>query len=387
MYEEFYNFVEKPFQIVPNPGYLYKSSKHQNALTYLEYGLSENVGFILLTGEIGSGKTTLIQYILNKIGEDTEVAVIFNTNVSAYQLLLMILNEFELPSQKFGKTTALDILNQYLIQKYAEKKRVLLIIDEAQNLSPAALEEVRMLSNLQTEDQVLLQIMLVGQPELISKLRKPQMLQFSQRIAVNFHLEGLNREEVGNYVSFRLDKAGGQRDLFTAEAVDMIHELSRGIPRSINLLCQAALVYGFADGAETIDKNIIEQITEDKIGLGLEIKGDENPIEKTVQTTARLFRAVKKRMEKLEDEVRHLQLRLETQIQEVEQRAETFKDDLVGSLKSQLREERDRNAKLLHQFSRLEMKHEALMRVRARLKEELDSTLADINTEDQLTRK
>ena len=213
------------------------------------------------------------------------------------------------------------------------------------------------------------------------------MLQFSQRIAVNFHLEGLNREEVGNYVSFRLDKAGGQRDLFTTEAVDMIHELSRGIPRSINLLCQAALVYGFADGAETIGKNIIEQITEDKIGLGLEIKADEDPIEETGQTTARLSSAVKKRMEKLEDEVRHLQLRLETQIQEVEQRAEAFKDDLVGSLKSQLREERDRNAKLLHQFSRLEMKHEALMRVRARLKEELDSTLADINTEDQLTRK
>ena len=387
MYEEFYNFAEKPFQIVPNPGYLYKSPKHQNALTYLEYGLSENVGFILLTGEIGSGKTTLIQYILNKIGQDTEVAVIFNTNVSAYQLLSMILNEFELPSQKFGKTTALEILNQHLIQKYAEKKRVLLIIDEAQNLSPAVLEEVRMLSNLQTEDQVLLQIMLVGQPELISKLRKPKMLQFSQRIAVNFHLEGLNREEVGNYVSFRLDKAGGPRDLFTAEAVDMIHELSGGIPRSINLLCQAALVYGFADGAETIDKNIIEQITEDKIGLGPEIKGDEDPIEETVQTTARLSRAVKKRMEKLENEVGHLQLRLETQIQEVEQRAETFKDDLVGSLESQLREERDRNAKLLRQFSRLEMKYEALRRVRNRVEEELDSTLADINTEDQLNKK
>jgi general secretion pathway protein A len=386
MYEKFYHFKEKPFQIAPNPGYLYKSPRHQNALTFLEYGLSENVGFILLTGEIGSGKTTLIQYILNKIAEDTEAAVIFNTNVSAYQLLLMILNEFELPSQKFGKTTALDILNQYLIQKYAENKRVLLIIDEAQNLSPAALEEVRMLSNLQTEDQVLLQIMLVGQPELISKLGKPKMRQLSQRIAVNFHLEGLNREEVGNYVSFRLDKAGGQRDLFTAEALDMIHELSGGIPRSINLLCQAALVYGFADGAETIDKNIIEQITEDKIGLGPEIKGGEDPIEKTVPTTARLSRAVKKRLGKLENEVRHLQLQLETQIREVEQRAETFKDDLVGSLKSQLGEERDRNAKLLRQFSQLEMKYEALMRVRAGFEKGPDSPLADINTEDQLNK-
>jgi general secretion pathway protein A len=379
MYEEFYHFNEKPFQIVPNPGYLYKSPKHQNALTYLEYGLSENVGFILLTGEIGSGKTTLIQYILNKIGNDTEVAVIFNTNVSPYQLLLMILTEFELPSQKFDKTTALDILYQYLIQKYSEKKRVLLIIDEAQNLSPAALEEVRMLSNLQTQDQVLLQIMLVGQPELITKLRQPKLLQFSQRIAVNFHLEGLNREEVGGYISFRLEKAGGKRDLFTTEAVDMISDLSRGIPRSINLLCQAALVYGFADEAKTIDKNVVEQITEDKIGLGLEIKADDDPIEPAVQTTAKLSRAVKKRMQKLEDEVRHLQLQLETQIKEIEQRAESFKDDLVGSLRNQLKEERKRNTKLLRQYSRLEMKYEALMRVRARLEEELDSTLEDIN--------
>jgi len=379
MYEEFYNFNEKPFQIVPNPGYLYKSDKHQNALTYLEYGLSENVGFILLTGEIGSGKTTLIQYILNKISKDTEVAVIFNTNVSAYQLLLMILNEFELSSQKFDKTAALDSLNQYLIQKYAEKKRVLLIIDEAQNLSPAALEEVRMLSNLQTEDRVLLQIMLVGQPELISRLRQPKMLQFSQRIAVNFHLEGLSRDEVAEYISFRLEKAGGRRDLFTTEAVDIIHEFSGGIPRSINLLCQAALVYGFADGAEIIDKNVIGQIIEDKIGLGFKTDTNGEPKEEAAQTTTKLARAVKRRMANLEHEVRHLQLQLETQMKEMEQRANNFKDELVGSLKNQLEEERTRNTKLLRQYTRLEMKYEALMRVRARLEEGLDSSLEEIN--------
>jgi len=379
MYEDFYKFKEKPFQIVPNPGYLYKSDKHQNALTYLEYGLSENVGFILLTGEIGSGKTTLIQYILDKIGEDTEVAVIFNTNVSAHQLLLMILNEFELSSRKVDKPTALDILNQYLIQKYAEKKRVLLIIDEAQNLSSAALEEVRMLSNLQTGDQVLLQIMLVGQPELISRLRQPKMMQFSQRIAVNYHLEGLSREETGEYISFRLEKAGGKPDLFTAEAVDMVQKLSQGIPRSINLLCQAALVYGFADGAETIDGNVIEQITEDKIGLGLDLPTADDRLDEPAQTTAKLSRAVKRRMVNLENEVSHLRLQLETQIKEIEQRAANFKDELVGSLKNQLKEERTRNTKLLRQYTRLEMKYEALMRVRARLEEELDSSLEGIN--------
>ena len=177
MYESFYGFKEKPFQIVPNPDYLYKSPKHENALTYLEYGLSENVGFILLTGEIGSGKTTLIQYLLDKIGDDTEVAVIFNTNVSPYQLLMMILSEFELPLQKLDKAAALGQLNEFLIEKYAEKKRVLLIIDEAQNLSFDALEEVRMLSYLHSGDQALIQIMLVGQPDLITKLQNPKMIQ------------------------------------------------------------------------------------------------------------------------------------------------------------------------------------------------------------------
>jgi len=207
MYKEFYGLQEKPFQIVPNPDYLYKSNKHQNALTYLEYGLSENVGFILLTGEIGSGKTTLIQYMLNKLDNDTDVAVVFNTNVSAEQLLNMILNEFEVERPASDKAATLEAINAFLIQKYAEKKQVLLIIDEAQNLSADALEEVRMLSNLQTEDQALLQIMLVGQPELETKLRSPGLAQFSQRIAVNFHLEGLSREETENYINFRTQKS------------------------------------------------------------------------------------------------------------------------------------------------------------------------------------
>jgi general secretion pathway protein A len=173
MYEDFYNFAEKPFQIVPNPAYLYRSEKHDKALTYLEYGLRENVGFILLTGEIGSGKTMLIQYILTGLDADADVAVISNTNISPGQLLVMILNEFELPTKKIDKATALDSLNQFLIQRYAKKRQVLLIIDEAQNLSAEALEEVRMLSNLHSDDQPLLQIMIVGQPELVAKLKRP----------------------------------------------------------------------------------------------------------------------------------------------------------------------------------------------------------------------
>jgi putative secretion ATPase (PEP-CTERM system associated) len=369
MYETFYGFKKKPFQIVPNPEYLYKSPKHLNALTYLEYGLSENVGYILLTGEIGSGKTTLIQYILNKMGDDSEVAVIFNTNVSPYQLLMMILSEFEIPSQKLDKAAALDQLNEYLIEKYAEKKKVLLIIDEAQNLSFEALEEIRMLSNLHTDDRALIQIMLVGQPELIETLQNPKMLQFSQRIAVNFHLEGLDRDETAEYIKFRLEKSGGHNDIFTPEAIDMIYSLSGGIPRSINLLCQAALVYGFADEADTVDKTIIDQISQDKIGIGLETNAHPNKVTKASDSTANIPKKVLKRLRNLETEVQDIRSQLENRVRELEQRAEGFNEDLVRRLNQLLEDERTRNAKLLRKYTRLKMRYEALRRARKRLAE------------------
>lgn len=375
MYETFYGFKEKPFQIVPNPEYLYKSPKHRNALTYLEYGLSENVGFILLTGEIGSGKTTLIQYILNRIGDDTEVAVIFNTNVSPYQLLMMILSEFEIPSQKYDKVSALEQFNEFLIEKYAEKKKVLLIIDEAQNLSFEALEEVRMLSNLHTDDQALVQIMLVGQPELIVKLQNPKLLQFSQRIAVNFHLEGLARGETAEYIKFRLEKSGGRNDIFTPKAIDMIYSLSGGIPRSINLLCQAALVYGFADEAKTVDKTIIDQISKDKIGIGLETNAHPNKVYNESDSTGNSPKKVLKRLRNLETGVQDIRLQLEKQVKEFEQKAEGFKKDLAGRLNQLLEDERTRNAKLLRKYTRLKMRYEALRRIRKRLEEELDKSL------------
>jgi type II secretory pathway predicted ATPase ExeA len=329
------------------------------------------VGFILLTGEIGSGKTTLIQYILNEIVDNTEAAVIFNTNVSPYQLLKMILNEFEIPSQKIDKETALDQLNAFLIEKYAENKKVLLIIDEAQNLSHEALEEVRMLSNLHTDDQALLQIMLVGQPDLIAKLQNPELLQLSQRIAVNFHLEALDQEETEAYIKFRLEKSGGHHAIFTAEAIDMIYRLSGGIPRSINLVCQAALVYGFADEAETVDKTIIEQILEDNIGIGLEIKSESKQDGITTEGTAKTSENVKNRLNNLEAEVKSIRYQLETQVKALEDRADGYKDDLVGKITQLLEEERTQNAKLLRKYTRLKMKYVALQRVRARLDQEL----------------
>jgi type II secretory pathway predicted ATPase ExeA len=327
------------------------------------------VGFVLLTGEIGSGKTTLIQYVLGKLGKDTQTAVVFNTNVTAEQLLNFILSQFELKRPKNDKTAVLETFYRFLIQKYAEKKRVLLIIDEAQNLSLEALEEVRMLSNLQAESQALLQIMLVGQPELTAKLQAPNLVQFSQRIAVNFHLEGLNREESGKYITFRLKTAGRRNNLFTPEAMELIYQISGGIPRSINLLCNAALVYGFAESAKTIGKEIITQIKEDKIGVGLRLDAAEcaPEIEGTVgvETSNDLLQT---RVGKLENEVQDLKAMVQLYLKQLEEWSGESTDKLVKRLNTLLKEERERNEKLVRQntlLTVLDMKCKAMKAVEA----------------------
>ena len=264
MYEKFYGLKEKPFQITPNPSYLYKSAIHENALTYFEYGLMENVGFILLTGEVGTGKTTLIRYILDQFESEKEMAVIFSTNVTVDELLYLIMQSFELESEEGNKAKSLEIFQQFLINQYAQNKQPLLIIDEAQNLSDEALEEIRMLSNLQGDDQNLLQIMLVGQPELKARLKQPIHTSFSQRIAVNFFLSGLTAKETKSYITYRLERAGGRPDIFNQKAIDMIYQASRGIPRSINMLCDSALVYGFGYELETINTSVVKQVIKDK---------------------------------------------------------------------------------------------------------------------------
>jgi general secretion pathway protein A len=283
MYEKHYGMSMKPFQTVPNPDIFYLSPKHENALTYLEYGIMEKAGFVLLTGEVGSGKTTLIRYLLNKIESDMETAVIFNTNVTAEQLVEMILNEFEVEVKEHGKARHLDALFKYLIDMFGRGKRVLLIIDEAQNLDREALEEVRMLSNLQTDDQGLLQIMLVGQPELGSKLMSPELAQLNQRITVAYHIPALSREEAGEYISYRLEKSGGRKDLFTTEAVDFVFKSSGGIPRTINIICDTALVYGFSDGLQEIDAGIVRQVLEDREGMGLGHKEGRTHTRKSIE--------------------------------------------------------------------------------------------------------
>lgn len=277
MYESFYGLTEKPFSIIPNPKYLYRSEKHSHALTYLEYGLQEGMGFILLTGEIGTGKTTLVRHLLNKIGTKRDIAVIFNTHVSPGELLGLILQEFELTPKLGDKVANLDTLYHFLIKEYKQNRDPILIIDEAQNLSREVLEEVRMLSNLQTDDRSLLQIMLVGQPELKAKLEDPSLVQLNQRIAVNYHLTELSEQETTEYIANRLLRAGGREKIFTDEALAKIFEMSRGVPRIINMLCDTALVYGFADELHEIDASTIELVVKDRGGLGL-LFGDQSAI-------------------------------------------------------------------------------------------------------------
>ena len=356
MYCKFYGFREKPFSIIPNPAFLYPSSKHRMAMTYLEYGLAEGTGFILLTGEIGSGKTTLIKRLLNGLGSDIEVAVLFNTNVSAGDLLKLILQEYEIEPGDGGKSGDLDLLNHFLIEKFSQGKRSLLIIDEAQNLSREALEEVRMLSNLQTETAPLLQIVLVGQPELKLKMRHPSLAQLAQRVTVGFHLGSLTRTETGEYIVYRLESAGASRtDLFTEDAVDLIHEKSRGIPRSVNVLCDAALVYGFADELENISREVVENVVRDREMDGVVPDSvpapEEGPVPSPEEAGDNGF--LSPRVRSLEARVEKLSALVEHQSAELQSRMEQSRDELVRKLEDLLEKERKRGDKLVGKCSDL----------------------------------
>ncbi len=354
MYEKFYHLKEKPFNIVPNPSYLYLSEKHNKALTYLEYGLTEGTGFILLTGEIGTGKTTLIRHILNQIESDIEAAVVFNTNITSDEFLALILKEFELAPEK-NKADALESLYRFLINRFAHGKRILLIIDEAQNLSEDVLEEVRMLSNLQSDDRILLQIMLVGQPELKAKLKSPNLAQLAQRIIANYHLSPLTRDETGLYITYRLKKAEGDPDLFDPDAVDIIYEVSGGTPRIINLICDAALVYGFADEIDIISAEIVKQVVQDNGQIGFSLERQVSK-EMTADEGKETENQILHRLHALEGDILELKIQVNHKVGELEQRADGFKDELVGNLKKLLFIERRRSDKLLQKYSFLKEK-------------------------------
>jgi general secretion pathway protein A len=264
MYESFFKLKKKPFELVPDPAFIYLSRSHKKALTYLDYGIRERVGFILLTGEVGSGKTTLIRDLLNKKYEKVVLAKVFNTRVSSDQLLAMINDDFGLPVQGKDKVALMRELNDFLVQQFAAGRQPILIIDEAQNLDADLLEEVRMLSNLESSQSKLLQIILVGQPELRETLSSPALMQLRQRISISCHLVALSREEVAHYIEHRMEVAGNASALaFTGETLDLVHRHSRGIPRLINIFCDFLLLSAFSDECRTVTVAMVQDVIEE----------------------------------------------------------------------------------------------------------------------------
>jgi len=263
MYESYFNLTSKPFELVPNPDFLFLSKAHRRARIYLDYGINERAGFILLTGEVGSGKTTLIRDLIKKQRPGVVLSKVFNTNVSFDQLLAMINDDFHLEVAGKDRITLLRDLNDFLIEQYAQGNRPTLIIDEAQNLTAGLLEDIRMLSNLETDDAKLLQIILVGQPELRTTLSQPDLLQLRQRISINCHISPLTREEVEEYIFHRLEVAGNRDAIaFHPESLDIIYRYSRGIPRLVNIICDFLMLSAFAEEVQVLD----EVITKDVIG-------------------------------------------------------------------------------------------------------------------------
>ena len=244
--------------------YLYPSRVHQDALDYLRYGVESQAGFMVITGEIGSGKTTLLQAVLRTLDGDTTVGRVVNTMLEPRELLETILIDFGIDPGARSKPLLLRDLSQYLVDQRLAGRNVLLVIDEAQNLSLASLEELRMLSNLETERSKLLQIVLVGQPELRDKLASPALEQLRQRITISYHLPPLDAEETGHYINHRLRRAALGTPLeFPRAATDLIHARSRGVPRIINVICDAALVFGYAEDRRTFDEATIGEVIDE----------------------------------------------------------------------------------------------------------------------------
>jgi general secretion pathway protein A len=270
MYNEFYGFSRDPFLIVPDPNYLYMSPKHEEALARLAFGINKRRAIMLLTGEVGAGKTTLIRFIVGRLPASVQPAVIANSNLGAEALLRMILTEFGQPAVPAAdKSILIKSLQSRLESLASQNRRSLLIIDEAQNLPLDALEEIRMLSNFQMKNQSLMQILLVGQPELRARMKDPRCLQIAQRIALNYHIAALSLEETRAYILYRLQRSGGNKQLFTTDALDMVFRLSRGIPRSINLVCDSALIYGFSEEIRVISSKTVIQAARQLDLMGL----------------------------------------------------------------------------------------------------------------------
>lgn len=268
MYRDFFGLKEKPFNVTSDPNFLFFSRVHKEAFSHILYGIKERKGFLEITGEVGAGKTTLCRAILNQFDSNTKSAFIFNSNLPDLQLLRAILEDFGLVVTRKDKTSMLRQLNTFLLEELTKGNNVILVIDEAQNLKSSTMEEIRMLSNLETDTEKLFQIILVGQPELKEKIDSPHLKQLRQRIAVRFHVTALEKDEVEKYICHRLAVAGSPGDVrFSEEAIDFIFKFTGGIPRIINMLCDKSLLAGYVLETKNIDLAIVRQSAQELEGV------------------------------------------------------------------------------------------------------------------------
>ncbi len=270
MYERFYRLRERPFALTPDPDYLYPSRVHKEALSYLRYGIESHAGFVVITGAIGSGKTTLLQTMLRGLDGQTTVARVMNTLLDPRELLESAMIDLGLDPAGQSKPAMLKAFGEFLVNERAAGRLVLLVIDEAQNLTLPALEEIRMLSNLETEKSKLLQIILIGQPDLRDKLDRPELEQLRQRITVSYHLEPIDAEETSHYINHRLALASIAAPLtFPRDVTDRVFDRSGGVPRLINVISDAALVYGYGEERSEIDVSLIDEVIVDLDATGV----------------------------------------------------------------------------------------------------------------------
>ncbi len=266
MYCKYYGLKERPFNVTSDPAFFFSSKKHKEAISHLLYGVSQRKGIVVLTGEIGTGKTTICRFFLNQVGKNVKTAFILNPTFSEVQLLESIIRDFGINTKDKTKLGMVLELNNFLLRESTAGNNLVLIVDEAQNLKPGLLEQIRLLSNLETEKDKLLQVILVGQPELNERLNLYDLRQLRQRIMVRYHIGPLDNDEISSYINWRLEIAGAENSrqiAFSAEAVDIISRFSGGTPRLINMICDRALLAGFVSETSLIDFNIIKKCVDE----------------------------------------------------------------------------------------------------------------------------
>lgn len=317
MYESYYGFTERPFQLSPDPRFFFATKHHQRALSYLQYGLDQKEGFIVITGPIGTGKTTIARNLMANISDaDIVAAQLVTTKLEPEELLELIIAEFKIQYNGDSKADMLKAIEQFLISLHEQGKRALLLVDEAQNLPAETVEELRMLSNFQLDNQPLIQSFLLGQEELKGIIQAPNMEQFRQRIIASAHLQPLSVEEVKNYINHRIHQAGyDKEDLFSEKAFELIHEKTLGVPRKINIFVDRILLFAFLEELENIDNDAINSVAEE---MGIELTGSlNNAIDSTTSaSTGQVVINSTEHVENIKDVLREVEEILETSIKQ-----------------------------------------------------------------------